>query len=841
MIWASAVAALLLVMFAGALPAQRQPVLKQIDLPHPYYYREMYLPQLTTGPSAVCWLPDSREVVYSMAGSLWRQRLDSGAAEEITAGPGYAYQPDCSPDGHWIVYVNYDGQALGLRLLDLATRKSAALTSNGAVNVEPRWSPDGRRIAFVSTEYNRRFHIFIGEVREGKLTSVERLTGETRSTLPRYYYSPFDTEISPAWSPDGKELLFVSNRGHIYGSGSFWRAEARPGAEPREIHFEETTWKARPDFSPDGKRIIFSSYAGRQWHQLWVILSVGGDAFPISYGEYDNTNPRWSPDGGRIAFISNRNGNTELWIQSATGGAQSRLLAAERRYLHAMRELRIAVVGPDGKLIPARLSVTDADGRAYAPDDSWLSADDGIDRTQRQFEAHYFHTDGRTILRVPPGNLTIEVMKGLSFAVERRSITEGQGAQSIQIKLQPLVLPDDSGKEWVSGDLHVHMNYGGAYHNTPKHLIAQARAENLGVVQSLIVNKEQRFPDQPNFTGRLDLASTDETLLWQGQEFHTSYWGHLGLLRLTHNLLLPGYAGYPGTAASSLVPTNADIADLAHAQGGLVGYVHPFEEVPDPSQAGTPVHNALPVDVALGRVDYIEVVGFSDHKSTAAVWYRLLNLGFRVPTGAGTDAMANFASLRGPVGMNRVFVQVPAGGLKMESWLDGLQRGRTFATNGPLLRFHLGGESIGGEVKLTEAKDVPFTAALASIVPVDHLEIVCNGQMVRALELDKDRTSAQVSGTLSISRSGWCVLRAWAESAEHPVLDIYPYATTSPIYVTVAGAPPRSPEDAAYFLAWVDRVVEDVKQYPDWNTDAERAAVLKMLANARAVYERLQR
>ena len=53
--------------------AQREPVLKQIDLPHPYYFREMYLPQLTTGPSAEAWSPDSYSLVYSMAGSLSRE------------------------------------------------------------------------------------------------------------------------------------------------------------------------------------------------------------------------------------------------------------------------------------------------------------------------------------------------------------------------------------------------------------------------------------------------------------------------------------------------------------------------------------------------------------------------------------------------------------------------------------------------------------------------------------------------------------------------------------------------------------------------------------------------
>jgi hypothetical protein len=82
--------------FASPLFAQRRPVLPQIDLPHPYYYRELYLPQLTSGPSSVAWAPDSKEIVYSMAGTLWRQKLDSQQALQITDGPGYDYQPDWS-------------------------------------------------------------------------------------------------------------------------------------------------------------------------------------------------------------------------------------------------------------------------------------------------------------------------------------------------------------------------------------------------------------------------------------------------------------------------------------------------------------------------------------------------------------------------------------------------------------------------------------------------------------------------------------------------------------------------------------------------------------------------
>src|SRR5438270_9816198 len=354
----------------------------------------MYLPQLTTGPSAAAWSPDSRTLVYSMAGSLWRQQLDPGDAEQLTAGPGYDYQPDWSSDGRWIIYDKYYNDAIELLALDLTTRQAHQLTHEGAVNVEPRLSPDGTRLAFVSTAYNRHFHIFVGHFENGELHDVQRVTGENRSSLRRYYYSQFDHEISPAWSRDGSELLFVSNRGHIYGTGGFWRMKAEPGAEVREIHYEETTWKARPDFSPDGKRIAYASYLGQGWHQLWVMPAQGGDAFPLSYREFDNINPRWSPDGKQIAFISNRSGNTSLYLQTVLGGAQTQLVIKERHYLKPVGHLGIKVLDPAGHPTAARIFITGEDGRAYAPDNAWMNADDNFDRSERRFEAHYFHSSG---------------------------------------------------------------------------------------------------------------------------------------------------------------------------------------------------------------------------------------------------------------------------------------------------------------------------------------------------------------------------------------------------------------------------------------------------------------
>jgi len=828
---------LLVSLLAGAAVsgAGREAVLKQVDLPHNYYFREMYLPQQTSGPQYPVFSPDGSELVYSMAGSLWRQRIGSGEAREITHGEGYDYQPDWSPDGKRIVFARYAKDAVELWQVELASGRAAPLTSNGAVNLEPRFSPDGKQLAFVSTAGSGHFELKLADLAGPSLGELRTLVGGRKSAVPRYYYSAFDHAISPSWTPDGKRIVFVSNREVAYGTGGLWSVSVDDPADLKFIHGEETTWRATPEVAPDGRRILFSSYHGRQWHQLWLTTMDGAPPLPLTFGERDVLQARWSRDGERIAFVSNEFGDTALWVQDVAGGARTRLLAETRRTIGPRNRLTVKIVeaypddAPMGPTMPARVSIIGSDGRAYAPDGAWLHADDAFDRSVQGLETGYFHCPGTCTIDVPKGKAKITVWHGLDF---RPSTTEYDGAGGLNMSVFPLVLPDWAPKR-VAADLHVHMNYGGHYRNDPERLAAQGAAEGLDAIYNLVVNKEERIPDiavfgqAPKRYGR--------TWVMQGQEFHSSYWGHLGLLDLGEHFLTPDFSAYRGTAFASPWPDNGEVARLAHAQGALVGYAHPFDLPVDPDKDAS-LSNEFPADVAQGRVDYYELAGFSDHRATADIWYRLLNLGYRIPAGAGSDTMANYASLRGPVGIVRTLLDV--GGETTPAALHAaLKAGRTTVSNSALLAFEVGGQAPGGLVKLAQPGKVSYRIAMRSIVPMQHVEVVQNGKVVATLAPGE---SVDAAGEVELKESGWLLLRAWNEGADPLVFDIYPYASTSPIYVEVGDAKPRSPEDARYFTRWVERLIASAGARDDYNSAREKQRVLEYLQQAKSKFEAQQ-
>jgi TolB protein len=205
--------------------------------------------------------------------------------------------------------------------------------------------------------------------------------------------------------------------------------------------------------------------------------------------------------------------------------------------------------------------------------------------------------------------------------------------------------------------------------------------------------------------------------------------------------------------------------------------------------------------------------------------------------------MTNYASLRGPVGLARVYAlpDPPADdspAAREKAWLAGLKAGRSMATNGPLLGFTAGGKPPGSEIELPQGGGVvAYSGWLRSLTGIDHLEIVLNGKVVDSIAPAGDRTTADIAGRVKIDESGWLLLRAWNDHATPDVFDLYPYATTNPVFVTVAGRPRRSRSDAEFFLKWIDKVKASAGANRDYNSPAERDAVMRHIDDARRVFE----
>src|SRR5262249_48700725 len=150
--------------------------------------------------------------------------------------------------------------------------------------------------------------------------------------------------------------------------------------------------------------------------------------------------------------------------------------------------------------------------------------------------AHYFYAESdQVVLDVPVGAVTITVVRGFRNHAETRSVKVPAEGADERFEVRALASLDEAGGPWVSADLHVHRNYGGTYKNQGDRRERQCQGEHLDLLNNLVVNKEQRFPDlrHDRVPGE---GGSHESRIIDGQEFHTSYWGHRGILNLKDHL-----------------------------------------------------------------------------------------------------------------------------------------------------------------------------------------------------------------------------------------------------------------------------------------------------------------
>ena len=801
------------------------------------YMHNFYLPPPASTPWRPSFSPDGKQIAFSMAGSIWKIGVDDDTAYELTAGATYDSSPVWSPDGRWIAYTaDDDYQSINLRLLNVATGETSALTEGEHLNLDPVWSPDGSRVLYVSTAPDGWYQLYELPIDSGRPGVPVRLTEDHLFHNERLYFGAHDLHIHPTISPDGREMIFISNRDISLGSGAIWRTPIEPDAMAKAtmILREETLYRTRPQWSPDGTRILYSSHRGSQYNNLYVLPVGGGEPYQLTFGEWDRFEPRWSPDGEWIVYVSNQSGVSELRLLKTFGGEDRKIEIRRRVYRRPMGTLDVRVFdGDTGQPTEARIYLRASDGKAYTPPDAYHRV------ASRARHYDFFHTRGRFVVDVPEGEVSIEAMKGFE-RLPVQTIATAEAGRVTLVRLDLKRFTNLKAKGWYSGSDHVHMNYAGNLHNTPENLLFMGAAEDVDMVGEKIANKDNRIFDHQYFSGAYDeQRSTAERLLSFGEEYRPPFHGHVNFINLTKHLISPFTTGYEGTAIESLYPSNSDMFRLGKKQGALTGYVHPYDS--DPVSAGYANARSFPVDVALGTVDYIEVMtGAMYAKYTSEVLHRILNCGFKITHSGGEDSISNLH--RTPaVGAARVYAYL-GDKLEWSRWVEAIADGRTFVTNGPLVGLEINGKIAGDEIHLpAEGGSVEIHARLETAFPVEKLELLFNGRVVDSFPIEDGGRRADVRKRVDVAASGWFGLRARTEGPVHPIDDAHLHAETGAIYVYTGERPIRSREDGEYFVRWIDEITRQAERHPGWRSEREKAHVLGQFREARAIYERRAR
>ena len=206
-------------------------------------------------------------------------------------------------------------------VMDIDGKNQRRLTNHPKSDWSPSWSPDGKRIVFMS-ERDGHVHVHGWPVCEIYVMDAD---GGNQQNLTN---DPND-DRQPSWSPDGKRIVFTSWRDGLaidrVPTSEIYVMDA-DGGNPQNLtnhrhHDRDPSW------SPDGKQIAFS--ATRDGHfendfgiteEIYVMDADGKNQQRLTENREYDWSPSWSPDGQRITFMSERDGNSEIYVIDADGG-----------------------------------------------------------------------------------------------------------------------------------------------------------------------------------------------------------------------------------------------------------------------------------------------------------------------------------------------------------------------------------------------------------------------------------------------------------------------------------------------------------------------------------------
>lgn len=276
----------------------------------------------------------AERVAFTRAGSIFLMDARGGDERRVTVRANNApdESPALSPHGDAIAFTSRRDGVSKIYVVSLDGTGSRAVTDGAdGGDLDPAWSPDGRKLVFVRGRPEERRDLYILDFDAG---------GPPRRLLQGTDDDPARVG-GPAWSPDGALIVFSADRGEGQGTG-LWlirpdgtglRRLTRPGAALRWVR------DLRPAWSPDGTRIAFASNrhvtaeADAGDLDLYDVTVDDGAITRLTRDPGVADEPSYSPDGKRLYFSSTREApkpwSIEIYVMPARGGEQRRLTRDE--------------------------------------------------------------------------------------------------------------------------------------------------------------------------------------------------------------------------------------------------------------------------------------------------------------------------------------------------------------------------------------------------------------------------------------------------------------------------------------------------------------------------------
>jgi TolB protein len=738
------------------------------DFGHHTYLEQHELPILAHGVTDPAPSPDGKSIAIASKGWLWLLDIQSGVAKRLTNADGNDSRPRWSPDGKKLAFVRDYGNDTAVVIKYLDSGKETLINS-AAIDLDPEFSDNGDYL-FYSSGISGSLELYQRDIKNATQQPITALPKVVRNT---------------------RRVAHQQGIVYLHGDGAHRVLRHRNllAGTDEIIQAQTLAYHLSSDVHPTLPLLVYSAPIDNDYH-LWTMdMSDKRVKLRLTDGENFALTPAFSADGNIIYFIElDQNRQFQLMQIPTYGGKPIPVQISHWNYTGSTGTLSISVLDKNKIPIAARLSIIASNGHSVANPM-------GVTYVDPQTGRSYFYVDGSVDLTLPVGKYQVLGTRGPVTEIFSADINvKTSKTNNLKISLSPLWDSAEAG--YVSADFHVHLNGDG--HHRAKHddALLLMQGEDLNTLAPMSWNRWERRIDG-GIIGKRTIQNKSQII--QGQEVRSHFHGHIGLLNLTEPFA-PWFFGPNNPLLGSPDLSNADVFTFANKVGAFATYVHPIGNDGDPFAEDVIANIPLELisDGILEPIMGLELVcAWTSPLGTAGLWYRLLNIGRPIVAMSGTDGWVDFH--RTPaVGTGRAYIRPLKNENTTDPILAGALAGRSFVTTGPILTFSLGNGVKPGDI--IDSGKQEYTLNVTSTVDLEIVEIIVNGQVVQTLKGIKGGKTTNYQGSIEVPSGGWVAARAFSANQRAdswPTMHARPFAHSSPIWIKQIGSTDKTARAAA--------------------------------------------